>query len=177
MSLILLASMGDVTLESNFDVLFGFPFLFGLYCLGRNLLDIIPDEFLVVSERDAATFEDRLALVEERTPVPFRDTTEAAPSFAFSSGVFGDDLLLFFTLFLDLMTSLFREMGLGRPWSFKNNPHALQSTCPVSSLLHKGVVCVLQFLHVGVDRFCFVVVAPLDWVVVVVLALGTACGF
>lgn len=52
-----------------------------------------------------------------------------------------DDCL---TRFLDLMVSVFKEMGLGLPCNFKNKPQALHKTWPVSSLLHKGVVWVLQ---------------------------------
>lgn len=95
-------------------------------------------------------------------------------SLDFNSGVLGPE---FFELwgclirFLDLMVSVFKLMGRGRPWSFKNNPQALHNTWPVSSRLHKGVVCVLQFLHTGLVILVLVVVVPLlIWVVV--LALG-----
>ena len=57
--------------------------------------------------------------------------------------------LKFFILFLDLMTSVFRDIGLGFPCSFKNKPHALQRTCPASSLLQRGVFEVLQLLQTG----------------------------
>ena len=177
-------------MESPLVDLFDFEFFeFGLYCFGKNF-----DEILLLLELlmfcilfwfgRLFPLEDKaddewlplvLLLVVLLLPllwVPF-STFEPLTSLAFNSGVFGDDLLLCLTLFLDLMTSLFKEMGLGRPCSFKNNPQALHKTWPVSSLLHNGVVWVLQFLHVGVDMFCFVVVEPFDCVVVVVLALGT----
>lgn len=48
-----------------------------------------------------------------------------------------------------LMTSVLRLIGRGRPCSFKNNPHALQSTEPNSSRRHNGVVLVPQFWHCG----------------------------
>lgn len=69
------------------------------------------------------------------------------------------------------MVSVFKLMGRGRPWSFKNKPQALHKTWPVSSRLQSGVVCVLQFLHTGLAILVLVVVVPLlMWVVV--LALG-----
>jgi hypothetical protein len=80
----------------------------------------------------------------------------------------------FFTLFLDLITSVFSEIGLGRPWSFRNSPQALHNTCPDSSLLHSGVVEVLQFLHTGAEILVLEVVAPFALTRVVVLAFG--CG-
>lgn len=169
-------------------------FVFGLYCFGKNFDEIllllellmlcIPFWFGRLLPLEGKAGEEWLPLVELLLLllllllmlvllwVPF-STFEPLTSFAFNSGVFGDDLLLCLTLFLDLMTSLFKEIGLGRPCSFKNKPQALHKTWPVSSLLHNGVVWVLQFLHVGVDMFCFVVVEPFDCVVVVVLALGT----
>lgn len=145
-------------------------FEFGLYCLGRNFEEILlfkaPFPFkLLIFPFPPALLLPLVLLLQLVLLKPFE-------SFAFNSGVLGDDLLCF-TLFLDLITSLFKEIGLGRPCSFRNKPHALHRTCPVSSLLHKGVFCVLQFLHVGVVIFCLVVVAPFDCVVVVVFAFGT----
>ncbi|CAY81113.1 hypothetical protein RM700_269 [Saccharomyces cerevisiae synthetic construct] len=59
-------------------------------------------------------------------------------------------LLLFsFFLFLDLMVSVFKLIGLGSPCNFRKRPHALQRTVPCSSLLHRGVLTVKQFWHVG----------------------------
>lgn len=55
----------------------------------------------------------------------------------------------FFTRFLLLITSVFKLIGRGRPCSLRKRPHALQSTEPASSLLHSGVVEVVQFWHVG----------------------------
>lgn len=57
--------------------------------------------------------------------------------------------------------SVFKLMGLGLPCSFKNKPHALHKTWPVSSLRHSGVVCVLQLRQTGEVIFDFVVVIPL----------------
>ena len=49
------------------------------------------------------------------------------------------------TRFRLLITSVLRLMGLGRPWSLRNRPHALHKTEPISSRRHKGVVVVWQF--------------------------------
>lgn len=51
--------------------------------------------------------------------------------------------------FRGLITSVLRAMGLGLLWSFRNNPQALHKTWPPSSLLHSGVVLVLQLLQIG----------------------------
>ena len=48
-----------------------------------------------------------------------------------------------------LITSVLREIGLGRPCSFRNKPQALQRTAPNSSRRQSGVVDVPQFWHVG----------------------------
>ena len=48
-----------------------------------------------------------------------------------------------------LMTSVFREMGRGRPCSFKKRPQALHSTEPDSSRRQSGVVLVVQFWQTG----------------------------
>lgn len=48
-----------------------------------------------------------------------------------------------------LMTSVLSEIGRGRPCSFRNRPQALQSTAPVSSRRHSGVVLVVQFWQTG----------------------------
>jgi hypothetical protein len=53
------------------------------------------------------------------------------------------------TLFRLLITSVLRVIGRGRPWSLRNKPQALQSTAPVSSRRHNGVVDVVQFWHTG----------------------------
>jgi hypothetical protein len=50
-----------------------------------------------------------------------------------------------------LMTSVLREMGRGRPCSFRKRPQALQRTEPDSSRRHKGVVLVEQFWQTGCD--------------------------
>lgn len=54
-----------------------------------------------------------------------------------------------------LMTSVLREMGRGRPCSFKKRPQALQRTAPVSSRRHKGVVLVEQFWQTGWERSAY----------------------
>lgn len=59
-------------------------------------------------------------------------------------------------LFLDLMVSVFKLIGRGLPCSFKNRPHALQSTAPFSSLRQRGVVEVRQFLQTGGLLVCCV---------------------
>lgn len=51
----------------------------------------------------------------------------------------------FLTRFLLLITSVLRLIGLARPWSLRKSPQALHSTDPASSLLHNGVVEVVQF--------------------------------
>lgn len=48
-----------------------------------------------------------------------------------------------------LITSVLREMGRGRPCSFRKRPQALHRTDPNSSRRHNGVVEVLQFWQVG----------------------------
>ena len=48
-----------------------------------------------------------------------------------------------------LMTSVLREMGRGRPCSFRNRPQALHRTEPDSSRRQSGVVLVVQFWHTG----------------------------
>lgn len=55
----------------------------------------------------------------------------------------------FLTRFLLLMTSVFRLMGRGRLCSLRKSPQALHNTDPASSLLHKGVVEVVQFWQIG----------------------------
>jgi len=54
-----------------------------------------------------------------------------------------------FTLFRLLITSVLRLIGLGRPWSLRNRPHALHSTEPDSSRRQSGVVLVSQFWQMG----------------------------
>lgn len=56
--------------------------------------------------------------------------------------------LLFRALLRDFIISVFSEMGLGRPWSFKNRPHALHKIWPDSSLRQSGVVLVWQFWQI-----------------------------
>lgn len=85
--------------------------MLGLYCLGKNFVEFLL--FIVPFELFAAC---------PLAPMPLFE------SLALSSGVFGEDLLLCFTLFLDFMTSLFKDIGLGRPCSLRKRPHALQST-------------------------------------------------
>lgn len=53
------------------------------------------------------------------------------------------------TRFRLLITSVFNDIGRGRPCSFKNRPQALHRTDPVSSRRHSGVVEVPQFWQVG----------------------------
>jgi hypothetical protein len=48
-----------------------------------------------------------------------------------------------------LITSVFNEIGRGRPCNFRKRPQALQRTDPISSRRHRGVVEVAQFWHVG----------------------------
>jgi hypothetical protein len=48
-----------------------------------------------------------------------------------------------------LITSVFRLIGRGLPWSFRNRPQALQRTEPISSRRQRGVVEVVQFWQVG----------------------------
>lgn len=99
------------------------------------------------------------------------------PSRDLSSGVFGlvpafdDGLLVCLILFLDFIVSVFKEMGLGRPCNLRKRPQALHNTSPVSSRRHKGVVCVLQFLHTGLEILVLLVVVPL-LVYEVVFAFG-----
>ena len=88
----------------------------------------------------------------------FGDFLPDLPSFDFNSGVLAPEDLLDWellpfclTLFLDLIVSVFKLIGLGRPCNFKNNPQALHNTWPVSSLRHKGVVWVWQFPQTGPD--------------------------
>jgi hypothetical protein len=50
-----------------------------------------------------------------------------------------------------LITSVLREIGRGRPCSFRKRPQALQRTEPNSSRRHSGVVEVLQFWQVGCE--------------------------
>lgn len=111
----------------------------------------------------------------------FGDFFPDLESLDFNSGVLGlEDLLepgpvafpfCCLILFLDLIVSVFNEIGLGRPCNFKNNPQALHKTWPVSSLLQSGVVWVLQFRQIGLVMLVLVVVVPL-LTCVVVLALG-----
>ena len=54
-----------------------------------------------------------------------------------------------FTRLRDLITSVLSDMGLGRPWSLRKSPQALQSTEPDSSRRHNGVVEVPQFKQTG----------------------------
>lgn len=49
----------------------------------------------------------------------------------------------------DLITSVLREMGRGRPWSLRKRPQALQRTEPDSSRRQRGVVEVVQFWQTG----------------------------
>jgi len=49
----------------------------------------------------------------------------------------------------DLMTSVLREMGRGRPCSLRKRPQALQRTEPFSSRRQRGVVEVEQFWQTG----------------------------
>ena len=49
----------------------------------------------------------------------------------------------------DLMTSVLRLMGRGRPCSLRKRPHALHSTEPASSRRQRGVVVVWQFWQTG----------------------------
>jgi hypothetical protein len=53
------------------------------------------------------------------------------------------------TRFRDLMISVLRLMGRGRPWSLRKRPQALQRTAPFSSLLQSGVYVVPQLPQTG----------------------------
>lgn len=64
-------------------------------------------------------------------------------------GFFFCDCPEFLTRLRLLITSVFNEMGRGRPWSFRNSPHALQRTDPASSRRQSGVVDVVQFWQIG----------------------------
>lgn len=139
----------------------------------EDFLWLVP---LVVVETELVLEAAEVVLLEES------DLESAlASDLASSLGVFGLDLEPLadpfegecFALFLDFITSVFKEIGLGRPCSFRNRPQALHSTWPVSSRLHSGVVDVLQFLHIGVVILVFEVVEPLEEVKEVVLALGS----
>ena len=48
-----------------------------------------------------------------------------------------------------LITSVLRLIGRGVPCNFRKSPQALQSTDPISSRRHSGVVEVVQFWHTG----------------------------
>lgn len=56
------------------------------------------------------------------------------------------------TRFRLLITSVLRLIGRDLPCSFRNSPQALQSTEPISSRRHRGVVEVVQFWHTGCNR-------------------------
>lgn len=56
------------------------------------------------------------------------------------------------TRFRLLMTSVLREMGRGRPCSFRKRPQALHRTEPDSSRRQRGVVLVAQFWQTGWER-------------------------
>jgi hypothetical protein len=58
------------------------------------------------------------------------------------------------TRFRLLITSVFKEIGRGRPCNLRKRPHALQSTEPISSRRHNGVVEVVQFWQVGGELPC-----------------------
>lgn len=73
-----------------------------------------------------------------------------------------------------LITSVFKLIGRGLPWSFRNKPQALQRTEPSSSRRHKGVVDVPQFWHTGGLLPCPPVVAAGDDVAYVILVMGCA---
>lgn len=82
----------------------------------------------------------------------------------FNSGVLGPEDFAEFgclILFLSFIVSVLRLIGLGRPWSLRNNPQALHNTWPVSSLLQSGVVWVLQLRHTGLVMLDLAVVVPL----------------
>jgi len=64
-------------------------------------------------------------------------------------------------LFRFLMTSVLRESGRTTPWSFRNNPQALHRGWPSGFLLHSGVVCVKQLVHVVGIPFPFAPLAAL----------------
>jgi hypothetical protein len=69
-----------------------------------------------------------------------------------------------------LITSVFREMGLGRPCSLRKRPQALHRTEPNSSRLHSGVVDVLQFWHVGCECVLVAIMVPVKWTVIATAA-------
>jgi hypothetical protein len=61
-----------------------------------------------------------------------------------------------------LITSVFSEMGRGRPCSLRKRPQALHRTEPNSSRLHSGVVDVLQFWHVGCECVLVAIMVPVE---------------
>ena len=69
-----------------------------------------------------------------------------------------------------LITSVFRLIGRGLPWSFRKRPQALQRTEPISSRRQSGVVEVVQFWQVG----C-VVSRSLAAMVAMIVVLGLRC--
>lgn len=76
----------------------------------------------------ASSFIDFFFNFGDFLPLPIDAPLE---SFDFNSGVFGPEVfegLACLILFLDLIVSVFNEIGLGRPCNFKNNPQALHNT-------------------------------------------------
>lgn len=62
-----------------------------------------------------------------------------------------------------LMTSVFKLSGRTTPWSFKNNPQALQRGWPSGFLLQRGVVVVLQLVHRVIPLMAPGILARLCW--------------
>jgi hypothetical protein len=58
------------------------------------------------------------------------------------------------------MTSVFIEIGRGRPFNFRKRPQALHSTEPNSSRRQRGVRDVPQFWHVGCEEVLVAIMVP-----------------
>lgn len=58
------------------------------------------------------------------------------------------------------MTSVFMEIGRGRPFNFRKRPQALHSTEPNSSRRQRGVRDVPQFWHVGCEEVLVAIMVP-----------------
>jgi hypothetical protein len=109
---------------------------------------------------EAIGIEDALQQVSVRSrDARFHFNHDKLCTFFFAPGA-EPELLTRFRL---LITSVLRLIGLGRPWSLRKRPQALQSTEPISSRRQSGVVEVVQFWHVGceVSRSLAAIVAML----------------
>lgn len=59
-----------------------------------------------------------------------------------------------------LITSVFSEMGRGRPCNLRKSPHALHRTEPNSSRRQSGVVDVVQFWQTGCEDVLVAIILP-----------------